>query len=119
MTPEVYAAVRACLVQFESNVPFLYLDTMGQVTTGIGCDLFTDSDARSLGGQDAVDAWHTVHLLPKGMAASLVRRSMLLPSRVGCARSSVQSAADQLRARTDVAVRRSADVADPWPSGDV
>ena len=67
MTPEALSAVRAMLVTFEQNRPYMYLDPGGVVTVGIGIALFDRSDAFVLGGESACDNWDFVHALPAGM----------------------------------------------------
>ena len=70
MTPDVLDAVRRMLVQFEGNTPYMYLDSVGVVTVGIGCALFAQSDATYLGGGSPEDAWTAVKALPVGMRAA-------------------------------------------------
>lgn len=70
MNPDEYAACRDHLVQYEGNYPYMYNDTDKPPvpTLYIGCALFTEADARSVGDQPAVDAWHLLRTLPGGMA---------------------------------------------------
>lgn len=68
MLARVLSAIRVQLTKWEGWTDWIYLDTEGNCTIGVGLLLRTPPDAAWL-DLLAVPAWHVVHESPRGMEA--------------------------------------------------
>ncbi len=66
MNGKTKAALREYLIRWEAFSDWVYLDTVGVPTIGIGLALQGEGDA-SWFGQEGIDAWKTVRESPTGM----------------------------------------------------